>query len=147
MEIRISTLVEQPVHQVWAQFDLQLFKVLAPPFPPVKVARFDGCHTGDQVHLALNFLLFRQEWHSLITDHAKTEQEYFFIDEGIRLPFFLSQWKHKHRMINENGQTLIVDEISYKTPFWLTDYLMFPALYLQFLYRKPIYQRYFRKKQ
>ena len=38
----------------------------------------------------------------------------------------------------------IIDEIEFRTPTILTDYIFYPILYLQFLYRKPIYQRIFK---
>ncbi|MFN4146802.1 MAG: SRPBCC family protein [Runella sp.] len=144
MKINLSTVVSQPLDQVWKGFDESLFRRLAPPFPPVRVVRFDGCMKGDWVELELNFLLFKQRWTSLITDQQATPQEVYFIDEGTRLPFFLSYWHHKHRLVREGAGTKIIDEIEFRTPFVLTDYLMYPLLWVQFAYRKPIYRRIFR---
>ena len=143
MRIKISTLVKQPYKKVFEGFDQNLFIKLAPPFPPVKLLRFDGCKVDDRVALRLNFIFFKQIWESLITDYQNNEQEISFMDEGVKLPFFLKYWKHHHRIIKEGEQTQIVDDISFKTPFFLFDYLMYPALYLQFLYRKPIYRKIF----
>jgi hypothetical protein len=64
MRIRITTLVTQNYRQVADRFDQNLFKALNPPFPPVKLLRFDGSRKGDEVHLQLNFLLFKQVWKS-----------------------------------------------------------------------------------
>lgn len=143
MRIKISTLVKQPYTKVFEGFDQNLFIKLAPPFPPVKLLRFDGCKVDDRVALRLNFIFFKQTWESLITDYQNNEQEISFVDEGVKLPFFLKYWKHHHRVVKEGEQTQIVDDISFKTPFFLFDYLMYPALYLQFLYRKPIYRKVF----
>jgi ligand-binding SRPBCC domain-containing protein len=143
MRIKISTLVKQPYKKVFEGFDQNLFIKLAPPFPPVKLLRFDGCKVDDRVALRLNFIFFKQTWESLITDYQNNEQEISFVDEGVKLPFFLKYWKHHHRVVKEGEQTQIVDDISFKTPFFLFDYLMYPALYLQFLYRKPIYRKVF----
>lgn len=143
MNIKISTKVNQSLLKVWEGFNLELFSTLAPPFPPVKVKEFGGCLKGDKVHLELNFLLFKQDWISDITDQKRTESEIYFIDEGTKLPFFLSYWKHKHRLLKDEDGTNIIDEISFKTPTVLTDYLFYPLMYLQFLYRKPIYKRVF----
>ena len=143
MNIKISTKVNQSLLKVWEGFNLELFSKLAPPFPPVKVKEFGGCLKGDKVHLELNFLLFKQDWISDIVDQKRTESEIYFIDEGTKLPFFLSYWKHKHRLVKDDEGTLIIDDIIFKTPTILTDYLFYPLMYLQFLYRKPIYKRVF----
>ncbi|MFC5407864.1 hypothetical protein ACFPMF_00990 [Larkinella bovis] len=143
MKMALDTLVEQDFRRVWAGFDRRLFNTLSPPFPPVRVVRFDGCLRGDTVHLQLNFLFFRQDWISRIIDQQETGQEIYFIDEGTKLPFFLSYWQHKHRIIRHGSQTRIVDEITYRTPTRFTDFLLYPVLYGLFAYRKPVYKRYF----
>ncbi len=144
MRILLKTQVQQPLTTVWAGFNRDLFEELSPPFPPVRVVRFDGCQRGDVVHLQLNFFLFRQDWVSQIVDQQTTAGEIFFVDEGTRLPFFLAYWKHRHGLLRTNGQTMIIDDITFKTPFWITDYLFYPLLWVQFAFRKPIYRRIFR---
>ena len=149
MHLILQTRVASSVQQVWAGFDRQLFDQLSPPFPPVDVVRFDGCLKGDLVHLRLNFLIFKQDWISLIVDQqtlttANGTEEIFFIDQGTQLPFFLAYWHHRHRLLHDaDDRTIIVDDITFRTPFWLTDYLFYPLLWLQFAYRKPIYRRIF----
>lgn len=147
MKLKISTTVQQNHRQVFDGFTRDLFLKLSPPFPPVKLRRFDGCHTDDRVELQLNFIFFKQTWESLITDFQDNDQEIYFIDEGVKLPFFLKYWRHHHRIVKVGDQTKIIDDITFKTPFLLTNYLMYPALYLQFLYRKPIYRKVFRKSK
>lgn len=93
--------------------------------------------------MELNFLFFRQQWTSLIVEQETTQDEIFFIDKGIKLPFFLKYWKHKHRMLREENGTVIADEIEFRTPFEFLDYLLYPFLWAQFAYRKPIYKRVF----
>ncbi|MFY7825646.1 MAG: SRPBCC family protein [Flectobacillus sp.] len=144
MNIFLKTPVEQSIQEVWEGFDEKLFKALAPPFPPFRVLRFDGCVTGDKVGIELDFIFFKQNWESDIVEHQKTEEEYFFVDKGTKLPFFLSSWQHKHRIVRVHTQTYIIDDIKYNTPNIILDFLIYPVLYLQFLYRKPIYKRYFK---
>jgi len=98
------------------------------------------------VVVELNFLLFRQTWESLITADRSTEAEFTFVDEGVRLPFFLKSWRHEHNNSStSNGGTRITDAIEFTTPTILTDFLFYPILYFQFLYRKPIYRKVFGK--
>lgn len=143
MKIYIATEVNQSIQQVWKGFDLSLFKALAPPFPPVEVKVFDGCMKGNIVSLELNFIVAKQRWTSVITDQKNTEDEIYFVDFGTALPFFLKFWEHRHRIVRKGKSAIIIDDITFKSPFLLLDYLLYPFLYLQFLYRKPIYKKLF----
>lgn len=144
MKINIVTSVDKNYREVKEGFTEKLFQKLSPPFPPVKLLRFDGSSKGDIVSLELNFFIFKQKWTSEITADHTDEKEFFFIDEGIELPFFLKKWKHKHRVIKQGKGSLIKDEIEYQGKFGLMSLLLFPVLYGQFLYRKPIYKRFFK---
>jgi ligand-binding SRPBCC domain-containing protein len=143
MKINISTPVQQDYLSVKKGFNESLFLKLNPPFPPVKLLRFDGSSKGDTVILELNFLLFKQQWVSDITADHTDELEFYFIDEGRKLPFFLKEWRHKHRIINAGTCSIIKDEIEFKAPAGILTLLLYPVLYLQFLYRKPIYKKIF----
>ncbi|QNL21941.1 hypothetical protein HZR84_08310 [Hyphobacterium sp. CCMP332] len=145
MKLKVKTIVKQPILKVWEGFDETLFVKLAPPFPSVKLLQFDGSKKGDRVALELNFLLFRQKWISDIIEHNENEDQIFFIDKGVILPFFLKTWQHKHILKRNGNGTEIIDDIRYSTGTLLTDMLMFPGLYLQFLYRKPVYRKIFFK--
>ena len=143
MRIQITTNVRAPIQKVREGFTSELFLKLNPPFLPVVLRQFDGCKKGDKVWLELNFFLFKQTWESLITESTDLEKEFSFTDEGVILPFFLKSWKHHHLVIRENGISFIVDDIYFKTPSVVTNYLLYPFLYLQFLYRKPVYRKFF----
>lgn len=146
MKILIKTVVEQDYKKVHKRFDENLFKALKPPFPPMELQRFDGSRKGDEVHMRLNFIFFKQNWNAKIIEDGAKKNELYFIDIGSKLPFFLKDWRHYHSIQKlENGETLIVDDIDYKTPSFLLDYLMYPVMYLQFFMRKPVYKKYFRK--
>lgn len=144
MKIKISTQVDQSMQQVWQNFDENLFLKLAPPFPPVKLLRFDGCKKNDVVQLELNFFGFKQRWDALIIENYHDENEIYFIDKGTALPFFLKSWHHKHQIIAQGNGSIILDNIDFNTKYVVTDFLIYPLLYLQFLYRKPIYKKYFK---
>jgi ligand-binding SRPBCC domain-containing protein len=143
MKLILSSAVRMSPQRVWDGFDRNLFEKLAPPYPRIRLLRFDGSESGDIVEVELNFGFFKQIWQSLITEHGVSEDEIWFVDEGRRLPFFLRHWRHRHRLVRTDSGTRIVDEIEYRTPFYVFDYLMFPLLWTQFFYRKPIYRRVF----
>jgi ligand-binding SRPBCC domain-containing protein len=147
MKISITTQVEQDYKTVLEGFTRDLFLALAPPFPPVNLLRFDGCQKGDIVELELNMIFFKQRWDALIIESGEKENEVFFTDIGTKLPFFLKTWKHFHRILQNPDQTSsIIDHFEYTTPFLLLDYLMYPVLYAQFAWRKPIYKKLFRRE-
>lgn len=143
MKLILKTNVKQSPQQVWAGFNQSLFEKLAPPFPRVRLLRFDGSTTGCTVAVELNFILFRQTWQSDITEHGETEEEIWFVDQGSQLPFFLKFWRHRHRLLRTETGTQIVDDIEYRTGSVVMDYLMFPLMWSQFKYRWPIYRRVF----
>jgi ligand-binding SRPBCC domain-containing protein len=143
MNIHIETLVKQDYKTVWQGFTKELFLALAPPFTPVEVLRFDGCKKGDEVHLEIQFFLFKQQWNSVITEQKETEDEIYFIDEGTKLPFFLSYWHHKHRILKQKEGALIIDEIHFESLHGFGSFSVYPALYMQFASRKAIYQDWF----
>lgn len=144
MKIAIETPVELGYLDVKSGFDAALFLQLSPPFPPVKLLRFDGSQKGNIVMLELNFGFFRQKWTSEITEESTTALEFYFIDEGIQLPFFLKKWRHRHRVISTGIGSIIRDEIEFEARVGSLSFLLFPVLWLQFYYRKAIYRRYFK---
>jgi ligand-binding SRPBCC domain-containing protein len=147
MKIKLSTKVGQNYLKVKGGFNAELFQALNPPFPPVKLLRFDGSSPGDLVSLKLNFIIFKQVWISKITADHLDEKEYFFVDEGIKLPFFLKKWRHKHRIVaGGKNQSIIIDEINFSSSNRLLDYLIYPVLFFQFSMRKPIYRKFFSNK-
>lgn len=145
MHLKHKTKVNQNFLLVKEGFNEELFLSLNPPFPPVKLKEFGGCEKGNRVHLELNFIFFKQDWISIITYSNTSDAVFEFIDEGTQLPFFLKYWKHHHIVVKiDGGHSFIIDDIEFKSPFLLMDYLLYPVLWLQFVYRKPIYKRIFK---
>ncbi len=143
MKIKISTLVNRSRDEVWEKFDENLFLALKPPLVPLELLQFDGCETGDTVKLRTGFSPFRQEWHAAIIEHAILESETYFIDIGTKLPFPLREWKHKHRIVDSDDNTMIIDDIYYSTKLLPLDLLIWPLLYFMFYLRKPVYRKFF----
>ncbi len=153
MQILFKTAVEKPYNDVIAGFTLDLFERLSPKSPPVNVKRFDGCKQGDEVHIEMVVPVLNrtEEWISRIvkageiSGHDTFNDEWYFIDEGVKLPFFLTYWRHVHRVVKaEDGSAVIIDDIEYRSPWY-----MMPAVHLvlsgQFAARQPIYREYFKK--
>ncbi len=145
MNLVFHTEVDQTPQEVIEGFNKELFIQLAPPFPKVNLLRFDGSKTGDIVQLELNFGFFKQRWTSVIIDDFESSDEYYFIDKGTELPFPLKFWVHKHIIKKHLNGAVIIDQVEFKGPNKVVDVLLYPALALQFLYRKPIYKKVFGK--
>ncbi len=133
---------------MWKNFNESLFKKLNLPFPKLKIKSFgDMKELGTLVSLELDFFLFKQSWVSKIVSYSESDDRYEFIDIGVKLPFFIRKWHHKHVILGSHNQTKIVDEISYSTGFVITDILLYPSFLFLFLYRKPIYKKWFSKNK
>ncbi|WP_019946388.1 SRPBCC family protein [Hymenobacter aerophilus] len=145
MNVYLRTHVAAAPAEVWQGFTRELFVALAPPFPPFLLLRFDGCRRGDEVHLELGAGPLRQLWTSLITDNGITANGvYYFVDEGEQLPAPLRYWQHRHLMQPApGGGTYIVEDLEYRTGSQLLDRLLWPAVWAQFAWRRPIYRRWF----
>ena len=146
MHVILRTAVAQPPAQVMAGFTRELFIALAPPFPKLRLLRFDGCRTGDQVEIELDTLVKRLPWTSLIVDDGQlADGTLFFVDEGQTLPPPLRYWRHRHLIQpGPQGGSIIVDDLEYRTATPALDALLYPAIWAQFAWRKPIYRRWFR---
>ena len=146
MHVTLRTAVSQPPAQVMAGFTRELFVALAPPFPRLRLLRFDGCRTGDRVEIELDTLVKRLPWTSLIVDDGvQPDGTHFFIDEGQVLPAPLRFWRHRHLIQpGPNGGSVVVDALEYRTASRLLDAVLYPAMWAQFAWRKPIYRRWFR---
>lgn len=147
MNVLLRTAVAQPPAQVMAGFTRTLFEALAPPFPKLRVLRFDGCSTGDKVEIELDTLVKRLPWTSLIVDNGvQPDGTHFFVDEGQVLPPPLRFWRHRHLIEpGPNGGSVIVDNLEYRTASPALDALLYPAMWAQFAWRRPIYRRWFGK--
>ena len=146
MHVILRTAVAQPPAQVLAGFTRELFIALAPPFPKLRLLRFDGCRTGDQIEIELDTLVKRLPWTSLIVDDGQlADGTLFFVDEGQTLPPPLRYWRHRHLIQpGPQGGSIIVDDLEYRTATPALDALLYPAIWAQFAWRKPIYRRWFR---
>lgn len=143
LSYQITTPIQASVPSVKILFTEELLLKLSPPFPQVTLIRFDGCKKDDQVILQINLLLTQLIWSSLITAENQTEEEWYFIDEGVEMPFGLKYWRHKHRVKKIDQQSCeIIDEISFDTRNAFLNYLLFPFLWGMIFYRKPFYKKY-----
>ena len=145
MQLHLKTPVQQDYMAVFNAFDEQLFRKLSPPYPRLKLLRFDGSKPSDVVEVELQTGLKSFRWTSLITERDITEAAAYFIDEGQVLPPPLRHWHHKHLIVKNGSGAIIHDIITYSTGTKLLDMLLYPLMKFQFGMRKPVYQKVFRR--
>lgn len=145
MRIVIKTVVKGHYLDVMQGFDRQLFEALTPELGKLEIVTFTGSKKGDRVHL--RFLSpVKADWVSNITADGADDQEAFFVDEGVQLPWPLAYWKHRHIVQHRtDSSSIIVDDISYRGKNAFFTLLLYPALWLGFYPRKRKYQSYFGK--
>ena len=143
MKIRFETRVKGYYKEVMKRFDRDLFEALKPKQGDMEIVEFTGSEPGDKVHIRFNSPV-KAEWISHITEREINEKEAFFTDEGVRLPFPLSYWKHRHvvQKITED-RSCIIDDITFKGSNWLMTQILYPAIFAGFFPRKKIYRNYF----
>ncbi len=143
MKIRLQTEVDGHYQQVMEGFDLDLFEALKPKLGKMDVLEFTGSKKGDIVRLQFT-LPIKAEWVSHIVEDGIDDNQAYFVDVGTKLPFPLSDWRHRHivKKVSEN-RSLIIDDISFIATNFLFTLLMYPALYFAFAARKKVYRQYF----
>lgn len=147
MRFEVVIPIKRNYREIFAGFNRELFLALAPSFPPNKLLRFDGCAVGDEVHIALGVFPLKQTWISVITEFYTDENEIYFIDEGKKLPTFLTFWRHKHRIIKiDETNAQIIEEVTFETAAWAPKSFTISLLKRTFTARTPVYQKIFNKK-
>ena len=144
MKLYFETIVSGSVKEVFFKFDKELFLQLKPPGVTVDLKRFDGCNKGDEIQLELKSPAGTQEWKGIVTDSFVSEDECYFVDEGVKLPFPLTLWSHRHTIKNIKGKTTIIDDISFEISPKIMTPVFYPILWSVFKYRGPIYRRIFK---
>ena len=148
MHILLITRVSGSPTDVFEQFDHNLLLKLSPPLMKVRLLQFDApMKVGNVVHVEVKIMgIIRQEWYNVISEVSNSPDSHFFTDVGVHLPGMFSEWQHKHWVRKgADGCTEIVDDIHYKSVNRLFTALIYPLVFLQFWYRKPIYRRTFGK--
>jgi len=145
MNLILKSAVRGNYKKVMKAFDRSLFEALKPTIGKMEIAEFTGSQKGDRVHM--KFLSpVKAEWISDIVEDEVTDTRAWFIDVGVKLPWPLATWTHKHivEKIDEEN-SMIIDDITFTGSNFLFTLLLYPALFLGFYPRKSVYKSYFKK--
>ena len=134
------------IQDVYSVFDFRLLAALSPPMMKPEAKLYEGNKHGDQLHFLIRTPIGRFPWKGKVTEENISENEIYFVDEGIEMAFGMRAWKHKHRLIKTNEGTLIRDEVFFDTKNPVLKYVLLPGVWMQFLYRKPLYEKIVKKR-
>ncbi|MEY3443202.1 MAG: hypothetical protein RLZZ519_1483 [Bacteroidota bacterium] len=145
MQLKIKTPVAGNYRNVFAGFDDSLLMKLTPPGMKMNLLHSDPPEMpGGRIRLKVTIMgIIHQDWENEFSGYELKEDECHFVDTGIKLPFPMTYWRHDHRVLRDGDNTLILDDIEYKCGFFLLEWLLYPILWAQFRYRRPIYRRHF----
>jgi len=144
MNLVFETIIESSYLHIKSRFTLDLFLALKPPLVNLDVIRFDGCSTGNEIHLNLTFLHKKQTWVSVITQEKHNDKEWSFIDEGKIMPWPLAKWRHHHRVVSlGDNSSKIIDDITFECMHSWMNVFMYPALWFTFAIRPRRYKKFF----
>ena len=145
MNLVLKTPVVGNYKKVMAAFDRRLFEALKPPVGEMEVKEFTGSQKGDKVHIQFHSPI-KAEWISDIVEDQVTDQRAWFVDVGVKLPWPLKTWTHRHIVEKVDDQnSVIVDDITFSGSNFILSLLLYPAMFLGFYPRKNIYKEYFKK--
>ena len=129
------------IKKVKSEFNNILFLKHLTKLLPVKIIEWDGTYDGAKAHLAFWFF----GWRDFIVNHKENSENkisFSFVDEGINLPFYLKNWRHKHEAYKENDFIIIKDEVNFTADSKFLDLFLFPLLVMPILIRKIFYKTY-----
>lgn len=146
MKIRIQTELDNKFKDIVSNFDKDLFLALKPKGVRLSIKRWDGIYIDALFELEIALLWVKQIWIGKISDVQKSKEKFSFIDIGVELPSPISKWRHLHLVLKKGkNRTIIIDEVDFKTRFFVLDIVIYPFLFSQFYSRKKAYRKYFKK--
>lgn len=103
--------IDAPVQKVWDFHNsAEALRLLTPPEQPIKLISKDNRVREGALHIIETKILgIKSVWEARITD---VHEPRTFTDTALRSPFKF--WKHVHEFIDEEGQTLLRDTITYE---------------------------------
>lgn len=145
MNLILKAPVKGNYKKVMKAFDRDLFEALKPSAGEMEIIEFTGSKKGDRVHMKF-ISPIKAQWISDIVEDEVTDTRAWFVDVGVKLPWPLATWKHRHivEKIDDNN-SMIIDDMTFTGSNFIFTLLLYPAIFIGFYPRKNIYQKYFEK--
>lgn len=145
MNVILKAKVAGNYKDVMEAFDRDLFEALKPSVGKMEIMEFTGSKKGDRVHMKF-IRPIKAQWISDIVEDEVTDTRAWFVDVGVKLPWPLATWKHRHIVEKiDNNNSMIIDDMTFTGTNFIFTLLLYPAIFIGFYPRKKIYQKYFEK--
>tara|TARA_B000000557_G_scaffold160608_1_gene130278 strand:+ start:992 stop:1432 length:441 start_codon:yes stop_codon:yes gene_type:complete len=108
---------------------------------PVRVIKWEGTFDGALAHMKFWFF----GWRDFIVKHGSNVENdnlFSFMDIGSVLPFGLNKWEHTHKVIQEDSNINIIDNIEFACKVKFVEIFIFPILIAPIIVRKILYKTY-----
>ena len=108
---------------------------------PVRVIKWEGTFDGALAHMKFWFF----GWRDFIVKHGSNVENdnlFSFMDIGSVLPFGLNKWEHTHKVIQEDSNINIIDNIEFSCKVKFVEIFIFPILIAPIIVRKILYKTY-----
>lgn len=142
-KIMVRSAVNAPFTTVVSHFNRSLLEALSPDLLRLRILQYDGQLPGNRFCMQLGPSFLGVEWEGVVTASGSTPGTYWFEDVGVRLPFPLKCWKHRHIVRKSEHGTVIIDIIYFSSGFVLLDWFLFPFLLSMFKARTKKYRAFF----
>ena len=110
-------------------------------FQPVKIIDWEGTFDGATAHMSFWFFGWK-DFKVKHSDNYEDENSFSFKDQGLELPFGLSQWGHEHIIIERGENIEIIDRIIFSGHSKILASMAYPILIAPIFFRKVLYQTY-----
>ncbi len=111
---RHETVVEADAETTFAWFEHEgSFRRLMPPWEVAEEVRADdSLEVGSKRIFKFPMGPIKMTW---VAEHTGYDPPRFFSDRMLKGPF--RSWDHEHHLVEEGGETKVIDEVTYQVPF------------------------------
>ena len=112
---------------------------------PVKILNWDGIESGKEA--SFSFWFFGWRIMKVVHEGYEAQDTYLhFIDKGLKLPFGLNDWNHRHIVKVEGDNVIISDRVQMHSKSRAKLYFIYPIMIFPILIRKITYKIWFYNK-
>ncbi|WP_368504684.1 hypothetical protein AB3N04_03140 [Alkalihalophilus sp. As8PL] len=103
-----ETKIEASLEEVWSFFSTAENLVKITDFPTITLHSNPLTSEGNTIQMKIGVGPIKANWHSYIEEVKPLE---YFIDVGVKVPFSIHSWRHKHAFVSLPNHTLMKDTV------------------------------------
>lgn len=130
MKIEVKHKISGDLKTQFKKMNKELFKFLNPKFIPLKIDVFEEISKNSIFKLRILFF----KWNGVVSEYVIGDNESYFVDEGVILPFPLTKWRHKHILKKIDNQLFLIEDVE------VDSYLVFQP-FVKYFFKKMLEKR------